>query len=234
MVYNNRYLYLLSHNSLFCSVNWLCGEGEWINCPQAIAIVTGPASNLLKAERLALNLLARCSTIATNARALANESAVKLAGTRKTTPGFRLVEKYALLVGGVDTHRFNCTDCVMLKDNHVDLLKEQGIDLAEAISLVKQAASFTAKVEVECRSVADAQISIQSGADIVMLDNFIPSADEISGLKSLNPRVIIELSGGINKQNIHLYPNDPSIILSLGEFTHSPGKLLDFSFKIIK
>ena len=111
----------------------------------------------------------------------------------------------------------------MLKDNHIDLLKEQGIDLKDAISSVKQAASFTAKVEVECRSIADAQISIQSGADIVMLDNFIPSADEISGLKD-STRVIIELSGGINKQNIHLYPNDPSIILSL-ENSHIPWQI---------
>ena len=200
-----------------------------------MAIVTGPASNLIKAERLALNLLARSSTIATNARIMAaGKPSVKLAGTRKTTPGFRLVEKYALIVGGIDPHRFSCTDCIMLKDNHIDLLNGQGIDLESAIKLTKSLASFTSKLEVECRSIVDAEISIRAGADIVMLDNFVPSEVEISRLKGINPHVGIELSGGITKHNIHLYPDDGSIVLSLGALTHSPGELLDFSFKIIK
>ena len=207
-----------------------------INCAQAVAIVTGPATGLLKAERLALNLLARCSTLATNAwiTSEAKPPGTKLAGTRKTTPGFRLVEKYALVVGGIDPHRLSCTDCVMLKDNHIDLLQQQGVDLESAIKQVKSVASFTSKIEVECRTLADAEIAISSGADIVMLDNFIPSEADVSDLKGLNSHVVIELSGGITAQNIHLYPGDESIVLSLGALTHSPGVLLDFSFKIVK
>lgn len=208
-------------------------EGEWICDSQEVAIVTGSASGILKAERLALNLLAHSSTIATNAReTLKNYPNTKLAGTRKTTPGFRLVEKYALMVGGIDPHRFSCTDCVMLKDNHIDLLKQQGFSLQDAIKLVKSRTSFTLKLEVECRSIYDAEVAIKSGADIVMLDNFIPSDSEILALKYLNSNVIIELSGGITTQNIGLYPENESIIMSLGALTHSPGKLLDFSFKI--
>ena len=122
----------------------------------------------------------------------------------------------------------------MLKDNHIDLLNGQGIDLESAIKLTKSLASFTSKLEVECRSIVDAEISIRAGADIVMLDNFVPSEVEISRLKGINPHVGIELSGGITKHNIHLYPDDGSIVLSLGALTHSPGELLDFSFKIIK
>ena len=217
-------------------MKWLFNEGEWVNRAQAVAIVTGPASGLLKAERLALNLLARCSTLATNARVTSDSNpTAQLAGTRKTTPGFRLVEKYALIVAGINPHRFSCSDCVMLKDNHIDVLQEQlGADLEAAIKLVKSIASFTSKVEVECRTIADAEISIKSGADIVMLDNFIPSGAEIEALKALNSNVLIEISGGITGQNIHLYPGDESIVLSLGALTHSPGGLLDFSFKIIK
>lgn len=209
-------------------------EGDWINDAQEIAIVTGPASNILKAERIALNLLAHSSTIATNTRIIRqNYPKARLAGTRKTIPGFRLVEKYSLLVGGIDPHRFSCTDCVMLKDNHIDLFKQQGIGLQDAIKLVKSRISFTSKLEVECRSIRDAEISIESGADIVMLDNFIPSDAEISNLKGLNRNVIIELSGGITAKNIGFYPEDESVILSLGSLTHSPGNFLDFSFKII-
>lgn len=222
---------------LHCRAQWMVEEGEWIQCPQAIATVTGPAANLLKAERLALNLLARAATLATRARITSDSksSAAKLAGTRKTTPGFRLVEKYALVVGGVDPHRFSCTDCIMLKDNHIDFLRQHhGIDLETAIKQLKAIASFTSKVEVECRTIKDVEIAIASGANVVMLDNFIPSGAEMAALKALNTSVTIELSGGITRQNIHLYPDDESIVLSLGSLTHSPGELLDFSFKLGK
>lgn len=220
---------------LQCCVQWMFEEGEWINRPQAVAIITGPASNLLKAERIALNLLARASTLATNARIISDsKSSAKLAGTRKTTPGFRLVEKYALVVGGIDPHRFSCTDCIMLKDNHIDLLQQQGIGLETAIKRLKSITSFTSKIEVECRTTQDAEIAIKSGANVVMLDNFIPSEAEMAALKALNTSVVIELSGGITLQNIHMYPSDDSIILSMGSLTHSPGPSLDFSFKIVK
>ena len=186
---------------------------------------------MLKSERIALNLLARCSSIATHARDLASLTKARLAGTRKTTPGFRLMEKYALAVAGIDTHRMSCTDCIMIKDNHIDL---HNGDVKSAVLATKSLASFTTKIEVECRSIADAEMAIESGADIVMLDNFIPNDTEIENLSSLNPGILIELSGGINAKNLHLYPDNPRITLSLGSLTHSLPPLLDFSFKIIK
>lgn len=208
---------------------WHVEEGQAINFAQPIALITGPACNILRAERIALNLLARCSSIATNAHNLASQTTSRLAGTRKTTPGFRLFEKYSLAVGGVDTHRISCTDCIMIKDNHVDLL---GGDISTVLTRAKSLASFTAKIEVECRSLDQAETAIRSGADIVMLDNFLPSQQDIAHLKSLNSNVVIELSGGISAQTISSYPNK-SVVLSLGALTHSLPPLLDFSLKIV-
>ena len=194
-----------------------------------MAVVEGPGSSLLKSERIALNLLARCSSIATNARNLAALTTSKLAGTRKTTPGFRLIEKYALSIAGIDTHRMSCSDCIMLKDNHIDMLG--GIEIA--LKKAKSIASFTTKTEVECRSFEDAKMAIVSGADIVMLDNFIPREDEIEILKALKPEILIEISGGITANNLHSYPQN-GVILSLGALTLSLPSLLDFSFKVTK
>lgn len=125
----------------------------------------------------------------------------------------------------------SCTDCIMIKDNHVDLL---GGNIREAVKRAKALASFTTKIEVECRSVADAKTAIESGADIVMLDNFIPSSADLEGLFALKSGIMIELSGGITPENLHLYPVNPQIILSLGSLTHSLPPLLDFSFKVTK
>ncbi len=119
----------------------------------------------------------------------------------------------------------------MIKDNHIDLL---GGDIAVALARAKSFASFTSKIEVECRSLDQAETAIRSGADIVMLDNFLPSEQDIARLKSLNSRVIIELSGGITTQTISSYPNESSIVLSLGALTHSLPPLLDFSLKVVK
>ena len=193
--------------------------------------MSGPACSLLRAERIALNLLARCSSISTNAHQIAESTSAHLAGTRKTTPGFRLFEKYALAVAGVDTHRLSCTDCIMIKDNHVDLL---GGDISNAIDQVKAIAPFTAKIEVECRTINQAETAIKSGADIVMLDNIFPSINDLQSLARINPKVVIELSGGITDQNVSLYQFRDPIVISLGALTHSIPPLLDFSFKIIK
>ena len=219
---------------LFIRVEWIYGEGEMIKVQVhdfvPVAVVKGSADNLLKGERIALNVLARCSSLATQARTLSSLTKSRLAGTRKTTPGFRLVEKYALQVGGVQTHRMSCTDCVMLKDNHVDLFGGSG-NLAVAVSQARSISSFTTKIEVECRTVSEAKIAIESGANIVMLDNFIPTDAEIKNLKALNSQIIIELSGGIDGDNLHRYPSDENLVLSLGCLTHSVP-LLDFSFKV--
>lgn len=119
----------------------------------------------------------------------------------------------------------------MIKDNHIDLL---GGDIAAILDRVKSFASFTSKIEVECRTLDQAEIAINHGADIVMLDNFLPGDAEIDKLTRINPNIVIELSGGITSQNIAAYPTNERIILSLGALTHSIPPLLDFSFKVVK
>jgi nicotinate-nucleotide pyrophosphorylase (carboxylating) len=210
-------------------VSWHFSEGQEIQGPAVVATLQGPAPVLLRGERVALNVLARCSSIATYARYVQTLTPCRIAGTRKTTPGFRLVEKYGLAVGGVDIHRTAVSGgCIMIKDNHVELC---GGDIKMALERIRTFKSFTAKIEVECHDMQQASTAASNGADIVMLDNFIPSIDQLHSLKNAHPNLEIELSGGITPQTIHQYPQDPNIILSLGALTHSAPHL-DFSFKI--
>lgn len=172
-----------------------------------------------------MNVLSRCSGIATEARLIVN-AGYYVAGSRKTTPGFRLMEKYALAVGGADPHRYDSTSMIMLKDNHIDAM---GGDITSAVKLAKASASFTSKIEVECRSIDDAVEAAEAGADIVMLDNFLPSLADLERLQRFG--VIIELSGGFNPENVS--PNLRSQIISMGYLTHS-ARIIDFSLKINK
>lgn len=164
---------------LNCSPNWFFKEGEWLEplpngLPLEVAYVGGKANNLLLAERIALNVLSRCSGVATRARRfkmIVDEIGWRgcVAGTRKTTPGFRVVEKYGLLVGGVSTHRYDLSSMVMLKDNHVNLC---GGSIQKAVAKVRCAVSFCQKIEVEVRDFNEATQAAQAGPDIIMLDNF--------------------------------------------------------------
>lgn len=172
-------------DELKCTPNWFYKEGEWLehsspinghgpSPPVEVAYVGGQAKNVLLAERLALNVLARCSGVATKARRVkmaVDDMGWKgtIAGTRKTTPGFRMVEKYGLLVGGVSTHRYDMSGMVMIKDNHVNLC---GGSIEKAVNMVKGVASFMQKIEVETRNMEEAQAALRAGADIIMLDNF--------------------------------------------------------------
>lgn len=163
-------------HQLDCSPNWFFKEGEWLE-PMPIcevAYVGGKANSVLLAERIVLNVISRCSGVATRSRNIK----MKLdelgwqgfvAGTRKTTPGFRMVEKYGLLIGGVATHRYDLSDMIMLKDNHITIC---GGSIHKAIAQVRSAAGFTSKLEVECRTFEEARQAAHCGADIIMLDNF--------------------------------------------------------------
>ncbi|THW81066.1 nicotinate-nucleotide pyrophosphorylase, partial [Aureobasidium pullulans] len=163
---------------LDCKVEWLVKEGELVgqNGKQHVATVTGPTRNLLLGERVALNVIARCSGIATKSDSLLQllrKAGYKntLAGTRKTTPGFRLVEKYGMLVGGCDPHRQDLSTMTMLKDNHIWACDN---NISTAVLAAKSAGGFAIKVEVECQSLDEANQAIDAGADVVMLDNFTP------------------------------------------------------------
>lgn len=200
-----------------CAVAWHAAEGSHIERTAAggfktkIATVTGPARGILLGERVALNILARCSGVASMARGfLVNLRSAgykgQLAGTRKTTPGFRLVEKYGMLVGGADGHRMDLSSMIMLKDNHV---WSRG-SITDAVKAAKAVGGFSLKVEVEVQSEAEADEAIEAGADVVMLDNFTGDGVKIAA-KSLKERwagkrhFLCEVSGGVTLDNAESY-----------------------------
>ncbi|XP_005102473.1 nicotinate-nucleotide pyrophosphorylase [carboxylating] [Aplysia californica] len=221
---------------LDCLVEWHVEEGEYIEPIKTIATVTGKVRHLLLGERVALNCITRASGIATMARRLAKIASRRgwsgeVAGTRKTTPGFRLVEKYALLVGGVSTHRHDLSSMIMLKDNHIWTAGS----ITQAVKDARVVGGFSTKIEVECRSVQEATEAAQAGSEIVMLDNFSPEAAEQAAkeLKSQFPSLIIEISGGITEENLANYCVDNVDVISVGKLTQG-YKTIDLSFKIRK
>jgi nicotinate-nucleotide pyrophosphorylase (carboxylating) len=224
-------------DELGCSIEWLSAtEGQEVEAPTRIALVKGKTRNILLGERTALNIISRASGVATQARkfkALADEHGWKgeVAGTRKTTPGdFRLVEKYALLVAGVSTHRMDLSQMVMLKDNHIWAAGS----ITNAVKAAKKVAGFSCKVEVECRDLAEAEEAASAGADIIMLDNYTPERCKADGsaLKKKFPHILIELSGGIRLDNIRNFFLPEVDVISVGALTHGYG-VADFSLKVL-
>lgn len=221
-----------------CTVDWIFQDGSEIG-PQAVtvtAVVRGPARCLLLGERPALNCLARASGIATRCAQLQAVAAAggwrgEVAGTRKTTPGFRLVEKYAMLVGGASMHRQDLSGMVMLKDNHI----WASGSIAEAVKKARSVSGFSSKIEVECRSAEEGREAARAGADIVMLDNFDPQELHIAAgaLKREFPSLQIEASGGVTTENLPMYFSPHVDIISLGCITQG-CPVVDFSLKVQK
>ncbi|KAJ2161764.1 nicotinate-nucleotide diphosphorylase (carboxylating) [Coemansia sp. RSA 552] len=222
-----------------CTVAWSFEEGADIipmDGKVVVAQVRGPARRILMGERLALNILARCSGVASRARRLrrlADEHKFLgvIAGTRKTTPGFRLIEKYGMEVGGADTHRMDLSTMVMLKDNHIWATGS----ITNAVVEARSVAGFSIKIEVECQSEAEALEAIDAGADIVMLDNFTPAGLKATGLsvKAQRPNkpVLVEASGGITEETAAEYMGPGIDIISFGCMTQGVPHV-DFSLKI--
>ncbi|KAK0730026.1 putative nicotinate-nucleotide pyrophosphorylase [Lasiosphaeris hirsuta] len=223
-----------------CTVEWHAREGAHVEThggKMALATVIGPACGLLEGERVALNILARCSGVATVSRHLlvnlrtAGYTGV-LAGTRKTTPGFRLVEKYGMLVGGADTHRMDLSTMTMLKDNHV---WSRG-SITKAVKAAKAAGGFSLKIEVEVQNEEEADEAIAAGADIVMLDNFDGTGVKVAA-RSLKEKwqgkkqFLLEVSGGLTVDNAESYICNDVDILSTSSI-HQGVRHVDFSLKI--
>ena len=223
-------------------MEWHHNEGEWLDTAKAggkikVATVSGPTRKLLLGERVALNTLARCSGVATKSRNMldlvrdAGYTGV-LAGTRKTTPGFRLVEKYGMLVGGIDGHRHDLSSMIMLKDNHI---WAKG-SITNAVKAARAVGGFALKIEVECQSEAEADEAIEAGADVVMLDNFDGEGLKVTA-KSLKERwkgkrqVLLESSGGLTDANVKEYINNNIDIISTSS-VHQGVSHVDFSLKI--
>ncbi|EEH07838.1 nicotinate-nucleotide pyrophosphorylase [Histoplasma capsulatum G186AR] len=242
---------------LGCTVEWKVKEGETIEPITVCAIVRGPMRKILLGERVALNILARCSGIATKTSTLVKILRSHgwkgiIAGTRKNTPGFRLVEKYGVLVGGADPHRHDLSSMTMLKDNHVWACYNKGqaassvstATIAQAIptavAAARAAGGFSMKIEVECRNIEEANAAIDAGANIIMLDNF--SAAEVGKAAKLlkdswtakgKPRgsFLIEVSGGLNESNAASFAAEDVDILSTSSIHQGVG-IVDFSLKV--
>lgn len=205
-------------------------NGDVIKKNHLVFSLEGSARYILKAERLVLNFLGRMSGIATLTRKYVDKAGVRIACTRKTTPGFRKFEKLAVMAGGGDPHRFNLSDAILIKDNHIAV-----IGLEKAIANAKKMASFTQKIEVEVEDVESAIRAAELGVDIIMFDNMkvseIKKCINILSEKGLREQIILEASGEISLENIEDYAGSGVDVISVGALTHS-SPWLDFSLEI--
>jgi nicotinate-nucleotide pyrophosphorylase (carboxylating) len=208
-------------------------DGEVIEKGKRVLEVHGDLRSMLAGERTALNILSRMSGIATLTRDLVTKArsvnpTVRIACSRKTTPGFRFFEKKAVILGGGDPHRFRLDDCIMLKDNH---LKASG-SIATIVARAREF-SFSKKVEIEVETLKQAREAVAAGADIIMLDNMTPDSamEGYRFIKDLDPRTIVEISGGITPDNILSYAGYADVI-SLGYLTHS-YRSIDLSMEML-
>ena len=217
--------YKLLHEDI--KVTCHVADGEFVTQGQLIAEVEGPVQVLLSGERVMLNLLQRMSGIATltaNAVETLNDDHIKIVDTRKTMPGLRLFDKYAVTCGGGANHRFGLYDAVMLKDNHIAYAGS----IKNAVEALRHKLGHMIKIEVETENEAQVREAVEAGADVIMFDNRTP--DEIKQFVTLVPETIkTEASGGITLDNLASFQNCGVDVISLGCLTHSV-KALDISF----
>jgi len=217
---------------LALEVTFLKKEGEWVNKGDVVFKVQGRAQSILTAERLVLNCMQRMSGIATYTRHLTNligSHKAQLLDTRKTTPNFRLVEKWAVLIGGGTNHRFALYDMIMLKDNHIDFAG--GIEQAiRATHSYLEHHQLELKIEVETRNLAEVkQVVATGGIDFIMLDNMPPQLMK-EAVDYIDGRYLIEASGGVTEETIEAVAASGVDYISVGALTHS-YKSLDMSLK---
>uniref|UniRef100_A0A7C4FA80 Nicotinate-nucleotide pyrophosphorylase [carboxylating] n=1 Tax=Ignisphaera aggregans TaxID=334771 RepID=A0A7C4FA80_9CREN len=219
-------------------VKQLARDGDFVEKGTAIVEVVGSAKTILTLERLLLNVLMHCSGVATEVRRLVNlvkgvNSRVRVAATRKTLPGLRYFEKKAVAIGGGDTHRLSLSDAILIKDNHIKVVGS----VEKAIRIAKSRASFIHRIEVEVSTAEEAIRAAESGADVIMLDNTSPEevARVVEELKKrgLRDRVLIEVSGGINHENILSYARLDIDVISCGYITLS-SRAADMSLDIVE
>jgi len=203
-------------------------DGDKVYPKDKVAILKGSTRNLLLGERIALNLLQRMSGIATLTNEFVqeiNHTSAKLLDTRKTTPNLRILEKYSVKVGGGCNHRFNLSDGVMLKDNHIAAAG----GIKNAVELARRNSSFVRKIEVETENIEMVKEALEAKADIIMLDNMsLDLAKE--AVELINKRALTEFSGNVELSNIKEISEIGVDYISAGALTHS-AKILDFSMK---
>ena len=205
-----------------------CKDGDEVKKGELMATVTGDIRVLLSGERVALNYLQRMSGIATYTRQvvkLLEGSNVTLLDTRKTTPNCRVFEKYAVRVGGGHNHRYNLSDGVLLKDNHIGAAG----NVAKAVKMAKAYAPFVRKIEIEVETLDQVKEAVEAGADIIMLDNMTPEVMK-QAVELIDGRAQTECSGNITKENIQKIREIGVDFVSSGALTHS-APILDISMK---
>jgi len=214
-------------------VELLIKDGTKVQPGDILAAISGKVTSILKAERVALNFLQRLSGIASQTAQYVAKTqgfAVNITDTRKTTPGIRLLEKYAVRMGGGQNHRLHLGDGVLIKDNHLVVLRALGMSLKDIVAKAKQNAPQGLTVEVEVNTVQEALDAAEAGVDIIMLDNMNP--DEMRRVVGLLPsQVKTEASGGITLDNVQAAAKAGVNIISIGALTHST-KALDVSLEL--
>ena len=208
--------------------DFYCKDGDEVKKGELMGIITGDIRALLSGERVALNYLQRMSGIATYTRQVAKlleGSKVTLLDTRKTTPNCRVFEKYAVRVGGGCNHRYNLSDGVLLKDNHIGAAGS----ITKAIQMAKAYAPFVRKIEIEVETLEQVKEAVEAGADIIMLDNMTPEVMK-QAVELIDGRAQTECSGNITKENIQKIREIGVDFVSSGALTHS-APILDISMK---
>ena len=209
-------------------IDFKCKDGDEVKKGELMATLTGDIRVLLSGERVALNYLQRMSGIATYTRQVAKlleGSKVTLLDTRKTTPNCRVFEKYAVRVGGGCNHRYNLSDGVLLKDNHIGAAGS----ITKAITMAKEYAPFVRKIEIEVETLEQVKEAVEAGADIIMLDNMTPEVIK-QAVELIDGRAQTECSGNITKENIARIREIGVDFVSSGALTHS-APILDISMK---
>lgn len=211
-------------------------DGDRVEGGEIAATVAGSMASILTAERTALNFLQRMSGIATLTDQYVNAvdgTTASITDTRKTVPGLRLLDKYAVSIGGGRNHRMSLADGVLIKDNHLAALAGEGVNLAQAIRRARARAPHTVKIEVEVESIEAALAASNAGADIVMLDNMSPE-EMHSAVNQIAAECTVEASGGITLVNVADVAKSGVDIISVGALTHSPPAMdisLDYETK---
>lgn len=206
-------------------------DGSELAPSTIIATLEGPLASLLTAERLALNLIQRLSGVATMTRQYVRKiegTKARILDTRKTTPGLRALEKYAVRVGGGKNHRFGLFDGVLIKDNHIAAVGS----ITEAVKRARERAPHILKIEVETETLEQVGEAISAGADIIMLDN-MGIETMLEAVRLINGKALVEASGGINLDNVRQVAETGVDLISVGAITHS-ARAMDISMEIVR
>jgi nicotinate-nucleotide pyrophosphorylase (carboxylating) len=202
-------------------------DGARVEPGTKLAKVSGSMTSILKSERVALNFLQRLSGIASDTNRYVERVEglpVYIMDTRKTTPGLRSLEKYAVMIGGGKNHRMNLGDGILIKDNHLAALRSQGLNIKEIVAKARQNAPHRLPIEVEVMRISEALEAVEAGADIIMLDN-MNLKDMRKAVESIHGRALIEASGGIMLDNVRAVAETGVDYISIGALTHSTRAL---------